>query len=65
MLALGYQEYVVQGGDWGNLVSLMILGRRPKTLLIRLLVWYGQITRIMAKNYGPEHVKAWHTNMPM
>lgn len=23
MLALGYNEYVVQGGDWGNLVSIM------------------------------------------
>ncbi|EIM85821.1 alpha/beta-hydrolase [Stereum hirsutum FP-91666 SS1] len=42
MLALGYNEYVVQGGDWGNL-----------------------ITRTMAKNYGPEHVKGWHTNMPL
>lgn len=23
MLALGYNEYVVQGGDWGNLVSAL------------------------------------------
>lgn len=23
MLALGYQEYVTQGGDWGSLVSFL------------------------------------------
>ncbi|TFK24939.1 epoxide hydrolase [Coprinopsis marcescibilis] len=42
MLALGYNEYVVQGGDWGALIG-----------------------RTMAQLYGPKHVKAWHTNMPL
>ncbi|KAL0572007.1 hypothetical protein V5O48_009948 [Marasmius crinis-equi] len=42
MLALGYNEYVTQGGDWGAL-----------------------ITRTMATIYGQNHVKAWHTNMPI
>lgn len=42
MLALGYDEYVTQGGDWGYFV-----------------------TRAIASQYGPKHVKAWHTNMPV
>ncbi|KAL0565383.1 hypothetical protein V5O48_016643 [Marasmius crinis-equi] len=42
MLALGYNEYVTQGGDWG-----------------------GFITRTMATIYGQNHLKAWHTNMPV
>ncbi|KZT23429.1 alpha/beta-hydrolase [Neolentinus lepideus HHB14362 ss-1] len=42
MLALGYEEYVTQGGDWGY-----------------------PVTRKMASTYGPKHVKAWHTNMPV
>ncbi|KAI0310728.1 Alpha/Beta hydrolase protein [Amylostereum chailletii] len=42
MQALGYPEYVTQGGDWGHM-----------------------ITRTAASLYGPKHVKAWHTNMPM
>ncbi|KAH8077245.1 alpha/beta-hydrolase [Cristinia sonorae] len=41
MLALGYNKYVVQGGDWGFTIS-----------------------RNIAYYYGPEYVKAWHTNMP-
>ncbi|KZV65707.1 alpha/beta-hydrolase [Peniophora sp. CONT] len=40
MLALGYDQYVCQGGDWGFF-----------------------ITNSIAANYGPEHAKAWHTNM--
>ncbi|KAL0061312.1 hypothetical protein AAF712_011890 [Marasmius tenuissimus] len=42
MLALGYDEYVTQGGDWGY-----------------------PITRTMATLYGHDHIKAWHTNMPV
>ncbi|CAK5270377.1 unnamed protein product [Mycena citricolor] len=42
MLALGYNEYVTQGGDWGYF-----------------------ITRVIAKRYGHEHAKAWHTNFPL
>ncbi|KAI0027973.1 Alpha/Beta hydrolase protein [Vararia minispora EC-137] len=42
MLALGYNEYVTQGGDWG---------------------W--RITRAIVAKYGPNHAKAWHTNMPI
>ncbi|TCD61396.1 hypothetical protein EIP91_008517 [Steccherinum ochraceum] len=42
MLALGYDEYVAQGGDWGY-----------------------SICRMLAYLYGPKHVKAWHTNMPL
>ncbi|TFK24937.1 epoxide hydrolase [Coprinopsis marcescibilis] len=42
MLALGHNEYVVQGGDWGALIG-----------------------RDMAQLYGPKHVKAWHTNLPV
>ncbi|KAF7299513.1 EHN domain-containing protein [Mycena indigotica] len=42
MLALGYDEYVTQGGDLGF-----------------------QITRRIARNYGPKHSKAWHTNFPI
>ncbi|THH27461.1 hypothetical protein EUX98_g6740 [Antrodiella citrinella] len=42
MIALGYEQYVVQGGDWGYVVG-----------------------RNMAHMYGPEHVKAWHTNFPI
>jgi len=42
MLALGYNQYAAQGGDWGFTV-----------------------TRKIALMYGPEHVKAWHTNMPV
>ncbi|KAH8077246.1 alpha/beta-hydrolase [Cristinia sonorae] len=41
MLALGYNEYVVQGGDLGY-----------------------SIARNIAYHYGPQHAKAWHTNMP-
>ncbi|KAG9313130.1 Alpha/Beta hydrolase protein [Chiua virens] len=42
MLALGYNEYVTQGGDWGSI-----------------------ITRQMALDYGGNHDKAFHTNMPI
>ncbi|KAJ8083462.1 hypothetical protein PM082_009336 [Marasmius tenuissimus] len=42
MIALGYNEYVTQGGDWGY-----------------------PITRTIAGLYGHNHVKAWHTNMPV
>ncbi|KAG5716130.1 Epoxide hydrolase 1 [Termitomyces sp. T112] len=42
MLALGYDQYVTQGGDWGFF-----------------------ITRRMAKLYGPQFIKAWHTNFPI
>jgi pimeloyl-ACP methyl ester carboxylesterase len=42
MISLGYSEYVTQGGDWGN----------PLTLTT-------------ASKYGPQHVKACHTNMPL
>ncbi|CAK5282718.1 unnamed protein product [Mycena citricolor] len=42
MLALGYNEYVTQGGDWGYF-----------------------ITRRIAKRYGHQHNKAWHTNFPL
>ncbi|ESK82567.1 epoxide hydrolase [Moniliophthora roreri MCA 2997] len=42
MKALGYEEYVTQGGDWGAMT-----------------------TRVMAAQYGGNHVKAWHTNMPI
>ncbi|CAK5282715.1 unnamed protein product [Mycena citricolor] len=42
MLALGYNEYVTQGGDWGYF-----------------------ITRRIAKRYGHQHNKAWHTNLPL
>ncbi|KAL0567893.1 hypothetical protein V5O48_014100 [Marasmius crinis-equi] len=42
MLALGYNEYVTQGGDWGAV-----------------------ITQEMASTYGPTHIKAWHSNMPL
>ncbi|EAU86115.1 epoxide hydrolase [Coprinopsis cinerea okayama7 len=42
MLALGYSEYVAQGGDWGSAIA-----------------------RELAHRYGPKHVKAWHTNMPL
>ncbi|KZV68202.1 alpha beta-hydrolase [Peniophora sp. CONT] len=41
MIALGYDEYVCQGGDWGYFVTMLI-----------------------ASMYGPDHAKAWHTNMP-
>uniref|UniRef100_A0A0W0G3Y3 Epoxide hydrolase N-terminal domain-containing protein n=2 Tax=Moniliophthora roreri TaxID=221103 RepID=A0A0W0G3Y3_MONRR len=41
MEALGYEEYVTQGGDWG-----------------------AMITQVMAAQYGGNHVKAWHINMP-
>ncbi|KAA1473726.1 alpha/beta-hydrolase [Dentipellis sp. KUC8613] len=41
MLALGYNEYVTQGGDWGHFITNMI-----------------------AMKYGPQHIKAWHTNFP-
>ncbi|KAA1474207.1 alpha/beta-hydrolase [Dentipellis sp. KUC8613] len=41
MLALGYEEYVTQGGDWGN-----------------------HITGYIAHLYGPQHVKACHSNFP-
>ncbi|KAG7087185.1 hypothetical protein E1B28_013164 [Marasmius oreades] len=41
MLALGYNEYVTQGGDWGAIIN-----------------------HVMASIYGPNHVKAYHTNMP-
>ncbi|KAJ3995757.1 Alpha/Beta hydrolase protein [Lentinula boryana] len=40
MLALGYTEYVTQGGDIGF-----------------------RITAEMARRYGGEHSKAWHTNV--
>ncbi|RPD56179.1 alpha/beta-hydrolase [Lentinus tigrinus ALCF2SS1-6] len=42
MLALGYKEYVYQGGDWGYVLAQHVV-----------------------THYGHEHVKAWHTNMPV
>ncbi|TCD68986.1 hypothetical protein EIP91_009208 [Steccherinum ochraceum] len=42
MLALGYKEYIVQGGDWGHIIC-----------------------HTAAHLYGPKHVKAWHTNLPL
>ncbi|KJA16952.1 hypothetical protein HYPSUDRAFT_1105134 [Hypholoma sublateritium FD-334 SS-4] len=42
MIALGYPQYVTQGGDWGAV-----------------------ITRFGAHRYGPQYIKAWHTNLPM
>ncbi|TCD68987.1 hypothetical protein EIP91_009209 [Steccherinum ochraceum] len=42
MLALGYNTYAVQGGDWGNIIC-----------------------RNLAHLYGPKHVKAWYTNLPI
>ncbi|KAF9479934.1 alpha/beta-hydrolase [Pholiota conissans] len=42
MLALGYNEYVTQGGDWGHM-----------------------ITHRVAKDYGPKHSKAMHSNFPL
>ncbi|KAH8990639.1 Alpha/Beta hydrolase protein [Lactarius hatsudake] len=42
MISLGYTEYVTQGGNWGNVLTLTT-----------------------ASLYGPKHVKASHTNLPM
>ncbi|KAH9066052.1 Alpha/Beta hydrolase protein [Lactarius deliciosus] len=42
MISLGYTEYVTQGGNWGNILTLTT-----------------------ASLYGPKHVKASHTNLPM
>jgi len=42
MIALGYTEFVTQGGDWGHFLTLE-----------------------MASKYGPKHVKASHTNLPL
>ena len=59
MLALGYHEYVCQGGDWGFAVRVLIMMIGPS---LRNM-W--QVTNSIAATYGPKYAKAWHTNMPV
>ena len=61
MLSLGYSEYVTQGGDWGHVVRLPAL---PPLLMRPNSSTTFQLTRFMAFQYGPQHVKASHTNFP-
>lgn len=61
MLSLGYSEYVTQGGDWGRLVRIPAL---PPLLMRPDNSSTFQLTRILAFRYGPQHVKASHTNFP-
>ncbi|KLO16560.1 alpha/beta-hydrolase [Schizopora paradoxa] len=60
MLALGYEQYVAQGGDWGHLVRCHFSAKYdtfdPE---------FAQITKMLARAYGTKHVKAWHTNTPI
>ncbi|KAG6919621.1 hypothetical protein DXG01_003485 [Tephrocybe rancida] len=51
---------VTQGGDWGFFVCAFSF----VSFMRKLRVPTRQITRRMANLYGPEHIKAWHTNFP-
>ena len=55
------QRVVVQGGDWGSLVSIFIryLCNRGTLKLT------PKISRHMTELYEHKHVKSWHTNFPL
>ena len=59
MLALGYSEYVTQGGDWGSIVSYSF------TCVNGHLLKTNKVTRVISALYGKTHAKAWHTNVAM
>jgi hypothetical protein len=62
MLSLGYSEYVTQGGDWGYFVRCCTFLTAAETNKWHLP---AQLTRVAASQYGPQHVKAYHTNFPL
>lgn len=65
MIALGYNEYVTQGGDWGYIVRFEKFPRPMPSARILLTLYWSQVTRKIANDYGGKHSMAWHTNFPL